>query len=244
MMTRLVALTYSIVGGVAFVLSLSYFAYFFFFRLGPPEHSSDSSGYGHILAALATNVIFFTLFATHHSVMARSGAKRWLARHLPVGVERTTYVWISSVLFTLTCLLWRDLPGVLYAGTGWLRWAGYSAQLCGLLLIVWAVSVLDALDLSGIRQAEAAWTQGGTAAQVLRVEGPYRWVRHPIYLGWMLVVFGAPTMPTGRIAFAVISTAYLVLAIPWEERSMMETVGADYRRYVEQVRWRMLPGVY
>ena len=179
-----------------------------------------------------------------HECLRASGAKRWLTRHLPVRVERATYVWISSVLFALTCLLWRDLPGVLYTGTEWLRWTGYSAQLCGLLLIAWAVSALDALDLSGIRQAKANRTQDRAAAQVLRIKGPYQWVRHPIYLGWMLVVFGAPTMSTGRIAFAIISTAYLALAIPWEEQSMMETVGADYRRYVEQVRWRVLPGVY
>ena len=236
-MNRWAALAYSVLGGVAFVLSLAYFAHFYVVRLHDPASSPGSP-----VANLAFNVGLFTIFAGHHSLMARTGAKRWLERFVRAGLERSTYVWVASILFALTCFLWRDLPGSVYATSGWLRAAGFAIQLCGVALIAWATSVLDALELAGIRQATASGTTGADSS--LRVRGPYRWVRHPIYLGWVLAMFGAPDMPAGRVAFAVISTVYLVLAVPWEERSMMNAVGNDYRRYVARVRWRMVPWVY
>jgi protein-S-isoprenylcysteine O-methyltransferase Ste14 len=78
----------------------------------------------------------------------------------------------------------------------------------------------------------------------LTIRGPYRWVRHPIYLGWVLVVFGAPAMTTGRLLFAAVSTIYLVVAIPLEERSLAVEFGTAYSAYQRQVRWRLIPGVW
>ena len=77
-----------------------------------------------------------------------------------------------------------------------------------------------------------------------RVVGPYHWVRHPIYLGWLLIVFGVPHMTATRLTFAVISSVYLVVAIPFEERSLVEIFGDEYRRYQQVVRWRLIPGVW
>ena len=74
--------------------------------------------------------------------------------------------------------------------------------------------------------------------------GPYRLVRHPIYFGWILSVFGAAHMTGDRLAFAAISSLYLVIAVPWEERSLRQSFGADYDRYTEKVRWRVLPFLY
>jgi protein-S-isoprenylcysteine O-methyltransferase Ste14 len=76
------------------------------------------------------------------------------------------------------------------------------------------------------------------------VAGLYGLVRHPLYLGWALMVFGAPDMTATRALFAVVSTGYLALAIPWEERGLLLTFGAGYAAYQRQVRWRMLPWIY
>jgi len=78
----------------------------------------------------------------------------------------------------------------------------------------------------------------------LEVGGPYRYVRHPIYLGWVLLVFAAPTMPMGRLLFAAVSTLYLVVAVPFEERSLVAEFGPAYRDYQRQVRWRLVPGLW
>jgi len=225
-MKHLATLLYTWLSGLIFVLSLLYFAYFFLTL-------NEQPGIDDPFVAFVINFLLFGIFATHHSCMARTGAKRWLARYLPSNLERATYVWVASVLFAVTCLLWRDLPGTVYETTGWLKALALVVQVTGLAIIALAISILDPLELAGLRRATE-----------LRVQGPYRWVRHPIYLGWILIVFGGPTMPTARLAFAIISTTYLVLAIPWEERSMCELFGSTYERYLKRVRWKILPGLW
>jgi protein-S-isoprenylcysteine O-methyltransferase Ste14 len=106
--------------------------------------------------------------------------------------------------------------------------------LLGLLVIVRAAGVIDPLELAGVRRSR------GT----LEVRGPYRWVRHPIYLGFLLAVWLPASMTGDRLWFAMLTTAYLVAAIPLEERTMRRRLGADYQGYRDRVRWRLLPGVY
>ena len=152
-------------------------------------------------------------------------------------------MWIASALFLATCLWWRRLPGEVYAAEGLWRWAGYVVQLGGLALITRSASMLDVLELAGIRQVSeprthpdvppepAAAPAGCPPRPQLRVDGPYGTVRHPLYLGWVLIVCGAPYMTANRVLFACISTVYLLLAIPWEERSMVGTFGDTYTQY-------------
>src|SRR6185436_6021955 len=119
---------------------------------------------------------------------------------------------------------------------GW-RAIGHAVlQLCGLWVIARSVSGVDALELAGIRPA--------SGRDALQITGPYRWVRHPLYLGWILVVFGAAHMTGNRFAFAAISTGYLLIAIPWEERSLGDAFGPAYADYQRTVRWRVVPFVY
>jgi protein-S-isoprenylcysteine O-methyltransferase Ste14 len=103
-------------------------------------------------------------------------------------------------------------------------------------LTAWAVARIDALELAGIRPA--------TTAPALQVDGPYRWVRHPVYLGWLLMVFGTAHLTRDRLAFAAISSSYLFLAVPWEERSLRQACGDAYARYEQQVKWRIIPFLY
>ena len=154
------------------------------------------------------------------------------------------YTLISSVLFALTCWLWRDVPGVVYALPGSWRWLGYAAVIVGLIVTAFGARALDVLDLAGLRQVLNSRGNGFRQPTPLRTDGLYGFVRHPVYFGWILVVFGAPVMTMTRLTFAVISTAYLALAVPFEERSLIETFGPDYASYRKRVRWRMIPGIY
>jgi protein-S-isoprenylcysteine O-methyltransferase Ste14 len=124
----------------------------------------------------------------------------------------------------------------MYDAAGWTRAALIAVQLAGVGIIARSVAAIDPLELAGIRPAGAA---GG-----LQVAGPYRLVRHPLYLGWILVVSAAPSMTGDRLLFAVVSTIYLLVAIPWEERELERTFGAPYRSYKADVRWRVLPPIY
>ena len=234
-----VLLLYAWLSVVVFILALAYVVVFFVTL--EPQATEEPP-----LLALGLNLALFGVFAIHHSVMARSGVKRWLKHYLPVEIERATYVWVASVLLIVTCLLWRDLPGSVYAITGWLRGIAITTQCTGVVVIAMAVSVLGPLELAGVQQVIDARRPSGLRIDPnhLRIRGPYRWVRHPIYLGWILAVFGAPDMSVTRLSFASISTAYLIIAVPWEEATMAETRGEVYQRYCERVRWRIMPGLW
>ena len=221
-------------GGAAFVASLLYLGYFYVVTLatfhGDPADSARD---------IAINVALFSAFALHHSLLARSGAKRLISRLTGDRFERSAYVWVASVLAMAMCALWQPLAGLPYAVDGWWRLPFWAVQILGAAIGVGAVRVIDPLELAGIRQASGQATTGA-----LRIAGPFRLVRHPLYLGWMLVVFGAPLMTANRLLFATISSLYLILAIPWEEWSLVEAHGDQYRAYQRAVRWRVIPGVW
>lgn len=220
-------------GGAIFVASLALFAWSYFLRFGRVWVD------GSLTMPLLINLTLFTGFAAHHSVLARSGAKRWLTRRVPPHLERSLYVWTASVLFIGVCALWAPVPGVAYHHVGLAAVPHWLAVALGGWLTLRSAGVLDPLELAGIRQVH-----GSAAAPRFRVVGHYHLVRHPIYLGWLLLVFGVPHMTGTRLAFAAISSAYLIVAIPFEERSLIETFGDDYRRYQQAVRWRLVPGLW
>jgi methanethiol S-methyltransferase len=216
-------------GGALFVASLAWCAWWYLVRLGV---SSPGGGW----PALLADAGLLTVFALHHSVFARERTKAWLTRLVPTRLERSVYVWIASVLLILVCTLWRRIGGTVYSLDGWRRVALAAVQIAGVWLIARAVAGIDPLELAGIREPP---TQGG-----LQTAGPYGWVRHPLYLGWVIAVFGAADMTTDRLAFAGITTFYLVVAVFWEERSLVNSFGDEYRRYRQHVRWRIVPYVF
>jgi protein-S-isoprenylcysteine O-methyltransferase Ste14 len=225
-------------GAVVFVVSLSYFVYAYVFRFS--RVVSGESQFGPILV----NTALFTVFAAHHSVFARAGAKAWLRRFLPPALERSVYTWIASLLFILVCWRWELVPGTAYRIAAPWSWIGYAIQVSGVLLAVKSSRALDALDLAGVRQILTARDARAAPHVPLVTTGVYGFVRHPLYLGWALMVFGSPDMTATRLTFAVISTLYLAVAIPWEERGLVREFGAEYEAYRRTVKWRMLPFVY
>jgi len=204
----------------------------YFFRLGTPARPHDST-----VRDAVTNVILFTIFALHHSVMARSGAKAWLTRFVPAALERSVYVWMASLLFLSVCLMWQPLPGIVWD----LRGPGLALslmQLFGLGLTVSAARRVGVRELAGLQPPNPA------RPVEFRADGPFGLVRHPIYLGWVLLVFATPLMTSSHLLFAVVSTIYLVIAIPLEEALLVKTFGEKYTAYQQQMRWRLIPGLW
>ncbi len=202
------------------------------FRLGTPAPDDGSA-----TRAAAANVVLFVIFAVHHSLMARSGAKAWITRLVPADLERSVYVWIASLLFLAVCLLWQPVPGIVWRvrGPGVVL---YLVQLFGVALTVAAARIVGVRELAGLTQPDP-----GKPID-FRPDGPFAIVRHPIYLGWVLMVFSTPVMTASRLLFAVTTTLYLVAAIPLEERSLIDTFGDRYRAYQRQIRWRLIPGLW
>ena len=215
-----------------FLVSLLSFAFVYSIRLRTPTPDEGTT-----VRDAITNILLFTVFAMHHSVMARTGAKAWITRQLPPNLERSVYVWIASLLFLAVSWLWRPLPGVVWqlGGPGVVL---YLAQLVGVVLTITAARLVGVWELAGVKQPDP------NRPVEFRATGPFALVRHPIYLGWILLVFPTPLMTTAQLLFAVTSTVYLIAAIPFEERSLLEAHGDAYRAYQKQMRWRLVPYVW
>ena len=219
-------------------------------------------------ADVAANVGLFAVFAVHHSVFARAGVRARVARVASPALERSVYIWAASLMLIAVCALWRPLPGVVWQVGGPVAWLLALVQLAGAWLSVRSAAVIDIWDLSGVRAARgtpnaqpptsqkrpsnpeprdsspaASW-ELGVGSWEFKTEGPYGWVRHPIYLGWFLLVFAVPTMTLTRLAFAAISGVYLLLAIPLEERSLRRASAGAYEDYMRRVPWKLVPRIY
>jgi len=227
---------FALAGGLVFAASLGYFL-FAYWRYGHVAGPWTNDGW----TAVVIIAGLFTLFALHHSVFARSGIKAAISARVSAPLERATYVWIASLLFLFTLWAWAPVPGLTWQVTGAAAWLLYAGWFVGFLLTAVASAALDPLDLSGVRQAFGLAAPGEAT---LSTTGAYGLVRHPIYLGWVLLVWSVPVMTGTRLVFAAISTLYLVVAIPLEERQMRRTLGPAYDTYARTVRWRMIPGVY
>jgi protein-S-isoprenylcysteine O-methyltransferase Ste14 len=225
-------------GALVFVLSLAYFLYAYLVRFGHPAPPGP-----HFVPVIVDTALF-TLFAAHHSLFARIGLRQWVARVAPPRLERSIYTWTASLLFLLVCGTWQAVPGAAYVLRGSAAWTGYAAQVAGLVLTIRGSGAIDVLDLAGVRSVLDAAAGRPPRHVPLETGGVYSLVRHPIYFGWALFVFGAPAMTATRLVFAVVSTAYLALAIPWEERGLVNAFGDEYRVYQRRVRSRMIPGIY
>jgi len=226
---RLIALA----GLLVFGASLIYFVYCYAVVFGRSIPGAIDP------SAIAIDVGLFSAFAFHHSVFARDGWRRWMTA-VAGPLERSAYVWIASILFVIVCAAWRPVAGVAWQADVPVAWGLMAVQAFGVWLSVRSAVVIDILELSGLRQLEPhAPPQSEFLAR-----GPYGWVRHPIYSGWFLMVFATPLMTTTRLVFAITSSAYLLVAIPLEERSLRRSSQGAYERYIRLVRWRLLPGVY
>jgi protein-S-isoprenylcysteine O-methyltransferase Ste14 len=220
-------------GAVLFAASLAYFAFVYVTAYGDRAGWTSAPD---VWMPVVFDVMLFTIFALHHSVFARLRVRTLVERFAPEGSERAIYVWVASLLFLCVCAGWLPVPGVLWATTGVVAGALTAIQLAGIALIVVAVRRLGVLTLAGLSEPEEN--------PVLADDGAYALVRHPIYLGWFLVVWAPAVMTGTRLVFAVVSCAYLVVAVTFEERDLRRNFGEAYERYAARVRSRILPRVY
>ncbi len=222
-------------GAGLFVLSLGYFVYSYWTVFGMRTD-------GQLRAPVVVwNLVLFSVFALHHTIFARARIRQALTQALGP-LERSFYVWLASLLFIAVCKLWLPLPGTLWDVGRELTGALLFLQLAGIFISVYSASLIDIWDLAGIRQLDAPEPESQTTE--FKTRGPYGWVRHPIYLGWFLIVFAVGTMTTTRFVFAVVSCAYILLAIPFEERSLRRSTNGAYDRYIQRVPRKLLPGLY
>ncbi|HKU91182.1 MAG TPA: isoprenylcysteine carboxylmethyltransferase family protein [Steroidobacteraceae bacterium] len=194
-------------------------------------------------AALAIDFGLLGLFAVQHSLMARPFFKRWLTRWIPESAERSTYVLFSSLALIALFLFWQPLGGVVWDVRDPLWQAVlYALFAFGWLLVLVSTFLINHFDLFGLRQV---WLQ--LRARPYRplkfgTPGPYRLVRHPLYLGWLFAFWATPTMTGTHLLFAFMTTAYILVAIQLEERDLVTALGDDYVQYRRKVPM-IIPGL-
>jgi len=233
MFNRIMTFLYGVFCYVVFLASFFY-AIGFIGNLGVPK-SIDSGEQMSFLKALGINAALLGLFAAQHSIMARQWFKRAWSRIVPTPVERSTYVLFSSLALLLLFWKWEPMGGVVWNvenGVG--RVALYSLYAAGWAIVLAATFLINHFDLFGLRQV---WLHliGRPYRQLeFRTPGLYRYVRHPLYLGWLLVFWSAPKMTIAHLVFAVATTGYILIAIQFEERDLIRFHAeyAEYRRRV------------
>jgi protein-S-isoprenylcysteine O-methyltransferase Ste14 len=193
--------------------------------------------------ALIINVALLGVFAVQHSVMARPWFKRWWTQIVPWAIERSTYVLFASLALDLLFWQWRPLGGTVWSvDTPWLRTAIWVLFACGWLQVFVMTFYIDHFDLFGLRQV---WLHL-LGRQYTRVHfatpAPYRVIRHPLYLGFMIAFWAAPTMSVTRLIYAVVTTAYMLIAIQFEEHDLAAEHGASYADYQRRVPM-LVPGI-
>ena len=186
--------------------------------------------------ALIVDLLLMSLFAVQHSVMARQGFKRWWTRYVPQSVERSTYVLCASLALALLCWQWRPIPGVVWQIADARLAMGVTAlAFVGWLIVLTSTFLINHFELFGLHQVANNLT--GRPMPALRFRTPlyYHFVRHPIYLGFIIAFWAAPTMTVGHLLFAAVTTAYIIVGIQLEERDLIAIFGDQYRSYKSHV---------
>ena len=234
MAKRLAVFAYGLVSYMLFFGTFVY-AVGFVGNLYVPR-SMDSATRMSFWPALLVDALLLLLFAVQHSVMARPAFKEVLTRFIPEAAERSTYVLFSSLLLIALFFFWQPIGGVIWDFTiPTLRNAINGLFGFGFALVFVATLLINHFDLFGLRQV--ALYLVGKPYTYLEFRTPlfYRYVRHPLYIGWFIAFWATPTMTGAHLLFAVLTSAYMLTAIRWEERDLIVVHGAKYEEYRKHV---------
>jgi protein-S-isoprenylcysteine O-methyltransferase Ste14 len=234
MAKRLAVFVYGLVSYIAFFLTFVY-AVGFIGNLYVSK-SMDAPVRMSFWPALAIDALLLLIFAVQHSVMARPAFKEKLTQFIPAAAERSTYVLCSSVLLIALFAFWQPIGGVVWnVANPAARNAINTLFGFGFALVLVATLLINHFDLFGLRQV--ALYLVGKPYTYLEFRTPlfYRYMRHPLYMGWLIAFWATPTMTGAHLLFAVLTSVYMLMAIQWEERDLVTVHGSKYEDYRRRV---------
>jgi len=233
-MGRFIAFLYGLASYVVFFVTILY-AIGFVSGLVVPK-TIDTGTVVPLAEALVVNLLLMSVFAIQHSVMARKPFKRWWTRFVPASVERSTYVLFASLALVLLFWQWRPIPALVWQiADPQIATAVTGLSLAGWVIVFTSTFLINHFELFGLHQVANNLAGRSMPAPRFRTPLYYQFVRHPIYLGFIIAFWAAPTMTTGRMLFAAVTTAYIVVGILLEERDLVDLFGDEYRRYKDRV---------
>jgi protein-S-isoprenylcysteine O-methyltransferase Ste14 len=231
---KIIALLYGIVAYIAFFVTILY-AIGFIMGLVVPK-AIDTGSETPALEAFLVNLLLMSLFAAQHSVMARKRFKEWWTQYVPKSVERSTYVLLASLCLMLLFWQWRPIPAIVWqAEDADVAVAIATVSLIGWVIVFTSTFQINHLELFGLYQVTANLVGREMSAPQFRMPLYYKFVRHPIYLGFIIAFWAAPVMTVGHLLFATVTTAYIFVGIVLEERDLIELFGDQYRQYKQRV---------
>ena len=233
-MKRFLVLAYGLVNYAIFVGTFLYLAGFTANLMVP--RSMDSAPVGPLWIALIVNTLLVAVFAVQHSVMARPTFKEWWTKFVPKPIERSTYVLFTNLALILLFWQWRPMGGVIWSVEhSTARAAIYALCVAGWLTVLVTTFLINHFDLFGLRQVWLYFCSKPYTNLGFVTPGPYTWIRHPLYIGWMTAFWATPTMSAAHFLFAIGMTGYMLAAIPFEERNLLEFYGEKYATYRRRV---------
>lgn len=184
--------------------------------------------------ALVIDIALITLFGLQHSIMARPSFKAQWTRIIPPSLERSVYVLMSSLALILLFAFWRPVGGTIWSVSGLFGATLFVAGFLGWAVVLISTFLLNHFELFGLAQA---WRNPAQAesAPVMRTPFFYNWVRHPIYVGFLMALWLTSEMTASRLLLAVGMTIYVLIGVAHEERDLITTFGDDYIRYKAKV---------
>jgi len=194
--------------------------------------SIDSGIPGSVGIAAAINLGLLALFAIQHSGMARPAFKRAWTRIIPEPIERATYVLLSSIVLIAVIAFWQPIAGSVWHFDSFVGQAiGYGLFALGLSTVLYSTMLIDHLELFGLRQVFDELMQRPARDDDFVTPSLYRYVRHPLYVGWFITLWATPSMSMGHLLFAGVCTAYILIAVRLEERDLVDAFGKRYEDY-------------
>jgi protein-S-isoprenylcysteine O-methyltransferase Ste14 len=233
-MRRIAAFLY---GSVCYVIFFATFLYAIGFvgNFIVPK-SIDSVPERPLPSALLINLGLLGLFALQHSIMARPAFKRWWTRFVPPPVERSTYVLFSSLALLLLFWQWQPMGGEIWNVENLIgRSLLYVGFAFGWSLVLVSTFLINHFDLFGLRQVYLYLRAREYTTLTFGMPGPYKYVRHPLYVGWFFAFWATPTMTAAHFVFALMTAAYILIAIQFEERDLLAAHGQAYAEYRRRI---------
>lgn len=241
MFARLLILFYAIVSYAVFLVSFLYAVGFVGNYLVPK--SIDVGGPANLGEAIVVDLLLLGIFAIQHSIMARPAFKQGWAKIFPVACQRSTYVLLSSLILLLLFWQWRPIPLPVWQIEGIAAWLLIGIYWLGWSIMLASTFMIDHFDLSGLRQAALALHGADVPGQSFKTPLLYKIVRHPIMLGFLLAFWATPEMTAGHLLFAIMTTAYILVGVQFEERDLIAQFGTTYQQYRRRVPM-LLPRIF
>jgi methanethiol S-methyltransferase len=231
---KFVAFLYGVVAYFTFFATFLY-AVGFVGGMAVPK-TIDTGPQSSAMQALAVNLLLMSLFAVQHSLMARKQFKQWWTQYVPKSVERSTYVLFASLTLALLFWKWHPMPAIVWQTDD----PNIAVTIAALSLAGWAIVLtstflINHFELFGLHQVANNLTDREMPAPRFRTPLYYKFVRHPLYLGFIIAFWAAPTMTVGHLLFAAVTTVYIFVGIFLEERDLVDLFGDDYRNYKKRV---------